>query len=121
MMTSYIEAYTITYGRSTVSNPQNTPTPDKVVNQILDHLPTDVWTDGKTFIDPECGTGQFLIAVAKRKTMLGHANALESIYGTDISSKKVDVCKANLLAICGDTVENRATVNNNVRCEDSLA
>ena len=117
MMTSYIQVYTITYGRSTVSSPQNTPTPDKVVNQILDHLPADVWTDGKTFIDPECGTGQFLTAVAERKTILGHANALESIYGTDISPKRINECRANLLAICGDTVENRATVNNNIRCE----
>lgn len=108
------------YGRSTVSNPQNTPTPDKVVNEILDHLPLDVWIEGKTFIDPECGTGQFLMAVAERKITHGHANALESIYGTDISSEKIDKCRANLLAICGDTVENRVIVNNNIRCEDIL-
>lgn len=43
-----------------------TPTP--LVKEILNKLPQEVWTDpSKTFLDPACGNGQFLIQVLKKK------------------------------------------------------
>jgi site-specific DNA-methyltransferase (adenine-specific) len=42
-------------------------TPPKMVNQILDTLPTKIWQDKKiTFLDPATKTGVFLREIAKR-------------------------------------------------------
>lgn len=41
--------------------------PKEIVNEMLDKLPPDVWTDkNKTFCDPVCGTGKFLIGIYER-------------------------------------------------------
>ena len=42
-------------------------TPPKVVNQMLDMLPEELWHDsGATFLDPACKSGVFLREIAKR-------------------------------------------------------
>lgn len=42
-------------------------TPPQLVNQILDMLPKDLWSDEKTtFLDPVCKSGVFLREIAKR-------------------------------------------------------
>ncbi len=42
-------------------------TPPKVVNQMLDLLPQEIWRDARaTFLDPACKTGVFLREIAKR-------------------------------------------------------
>jgi site-specific DNA-methyltransferase (adenine-specific) len=42
-------------------------TPPQLVNQILDLLPVDIWSDkNATFLDPGCKSGVFLREIAKR-------------------------------------------------------
>ena len=42
-------------------------TPPQLVNEILDQLPPEVWTDPtKTWLDNSCGHGAFLVAVKER-------------------------------------------------------
>ena len=42
-------------------------TPPSLVNQILDMLPKEIWSDKKaTFLDPACKSGVFLREIAKR-------------------------------------------------------
>jgi len=42
-------------------------TPPSLVNQILDMLPNEIWSDKKaTFLDPGCKSGVFLREIAKR-------------------------------------------------------
>lgn len=42
-------------------------TPPKVVNQMLDMLPEELWHDsGATFLDPACKSGVFLWEIPKR-------------------------------------------------------
>jgi site-specific DNA-methyltransferase (adenine-specific) len=42
-------------------------TPPQLVNQILDMLPKEIWSDKKaTFLDPGCKSGVFLREIAKR-------------------------------------------------------
>lgn len=42
-------------------------TPPQLVNQILDMLPKEIWSDRKaTFLDPGCKSGVFLREIAKR-------------------------------------------------------
>jgi predicted RNA methylase len=95
-------------------------TPTKLVLEILSKLPSDVWLDGKTYLDPTCGNGQFLAAVLIIKQELNHTDPLKTIYGVDIMQDNVDECRERLLAIVGDSEENRKIVENNIRCEDGL-
>lgn len=76
-----------------------------LVNEILDRLTLDsnnsVWEEEKTFIDPACGDGQFLVEVLKRKLEKTHnpIKALESIFGTDIMIDNIEICRLRLLKI----------------------
>ena len=71
-------------------------------------------------MDPECGDGNFLIAIALRKKGLNHINILATLYGTDINRHNVEACRTKLLAMFGDNKENRKLVENNIRCENAL-
>jgi type I restriction-modification system DNA methylase subunit len=93
-------------------------TPSKLVLKMLAHLPRSVWQEGKTFIDPSCGNGNFLIEVAKRKKHRGHKIILETIFGVDIMPDNVAECKTRLLEIVGDTESNRRVVDKNIVCAD---
>lgn len=95
-------------------------TPTELVLEILDQLPDQVWEDGKTYLDPTAGNGQFLAAVLIIKMELGHKNPLSTIYGVDIMQDNVDECRQRLIDIAGDTPENWDIVRNNIRCEDGL-
>jgi len=79
-------------------------TPDKIVNDMLDlvseQLPEDESYITKTFLEPACGDGQFLIRILYRKLLqvqklpieqrqLALVKAVSSIYGVDIQEKNV--------------------------------
>ena len=80
-------------------------TPLKLVNEILDRLSLDsnnsVWEESKTFVDPACGNGNFLIEVLKRKLNKGHDPliALQTIYGADIMKDNCQECRLRLLKV----------------------
>ena len=95
-----------------------TPTP--LVLEILEQLPSIVWEEGKTYLDPTCGNGQFLAPVLIIKLALGHSDALSTIYGVDIMQDNVDETRQRLIDIAGDNVSNWEIVRNNIRCEDGL-
>lgn len=95
-------------------------TPTELVLEILDQLPEQVWEDGKTYLDPTCGNGQFLAAVLIIKMELGHSNPLSTIYGVDIMQDNVNECRQRLIDIAGDTPNNWEIVRNNIRCKDGL-
>lgn len=95
-------------------------TPTKIVLDILEELSDDHWEDGKTFLDPTCGNGQFLTSIAIIKKELGHSSILSSIYGVDLMEDNVSECKERLLAIAGDTKTNRDILDANILCKDGL-
>lgn len=46
---------------------EESSTPASIVNEMLDKLPKEIWSDkNKTFLDPVCGTGKFLIGIYER-------------------------------------------------------
>ena len=95
-----------------------TPTP--LVQEILDQLPKEVFTDPtKTFLDPSCGDGQFLGEVLIRKVENGSTfeQALSTIYGADLMQDNVDLCRERLL--CGRE-DLRHIVEQNIVCADAL-
>ena len=95
-----------------------TPTP--LVQEVLDQLPQELFTDpNKTFLDPSCGDGQFLGEVLIRKMENGSTfeQALSTIYGVDLMQDNVDLCRERLL--CGRE-DLRHIVEKNIVCHDGL-
>jgi hypothetical protein len=80
-------------------------TPSTLVNEILDKLPPEVWTNpSKTFLDPTAGNGNFLIEVKRRLLEHGHSeqHILENmIYGADLMP---DNCIEMIHRLYGDGV-----------------
>lgn len=95
-----------------------TPTP--LVQEILDKLPKELFTDPtKTYLDPSCGDGQFLSEVLIRKVENGQdfETALSTIYGVDLMPDNVRLCQDRLL--CGRE-DLRHIVERNIVCADAL-
>jgi hypothetical protein len=78
-------------------------TPLAMVDEMLDLLPREMWAahPSRTYLEPSCGDGNFLVAILERKlrsidesleldrrTFFGLA-ALSSIYGIDISRENI--------------------------------
>ena len=72
-----------------------------------------------TFIDRSCGDGQFLASVLYRKLQNGidFETALSTIYGLDIMSDNILLCRERLL--CGRE-DLRHIVQTNLVCADGL-
>jgi hypothetical protein len=77
-------------------------TPPHLVEEMLDHLPEEVFAVGPaaTFLEPACGDGNFLVAVLARKlervVSTGRSDraalvvrATSTIYGIDISRENI--------------------------------
>ena len=96
-------------------------TPDELVKKMLDKLPAITWKEGKTFIDPCCGNGNFLVHVLQRKIKKGHSpiEALRTIYGLDIMRDNIRECRLRLLNVINKyekvTKEHVKIVFQNVR------
>ena len=76
-------------------------TPNSLVNDILNKLPEEVWKEEKTFFDPACGNGNFLIWILSRKISKGNLpiEALKTVYGTDIKQDNIRECRLRLLKV----------------------
>lgn len=77
-----------------------TPTP--LVQEMLDELPSEVFTDAtKTFLEPSCGDGQFLSEVVIKKMENGstYEQALSTIYGIDLMEDNCIECIKRLYGV----------------------
>jgi hypothetical protein len=85
-------------------------TPAWVVNDMLNMLPEEVWEVGKTFLEPACGEGAFLIEVYRRKLEIINtetqedwewqsAIATSSIYGIELLEDNAEQCTMNLMRV----------------------
>jgi hypothetical protein len=74
-------------------------TPAALVSEMLDKLPADCWLPHKTFLEPSCGNGNFLVAILERKLDMGHPplQALATIYGVDIMEDNIVESRKRLL------------------------
>lgn len=109
-------------------------TPLELVDEILDQLPGDQFTDpSKTFLDPACGDGNFLVQVIRYKIHNGSTvqQALETTYGVELMADNVRHCKERLLALADDHDDEifgmkeakkkyGTIVDNNIVCADTL-
>ena len=98
-------------------------TPTSLVQEILDKLPDEVFSDyTKTFLDPSCGDGQFLSEVVIRK--MGSSGctleqALSTTYGVELMEDNVKLCKERLSGP-NPTQEILDILDKNIVCADTL-
>jgi type I restriction-modification system DNA methylase subunit len=83
-------------------------TPTELVNEMLDKLPKEVWLDPtKTWLDPACGTGNFLLEVYRRlmdslKEIIPNEEERREhilnnqIHGVELQERNVILCKMRL-------------------------
>jgi 2-polyprenyl-3-methyl-5-hydroxy-6-metoxy-1,4-benzoquinol methylase len=94
-------------------------TPDWLVQEMLDSLSTD-WDnipDDETFIDPTCGSGNFLVALAKRGV------PLKNIYGVDLMEDNIQMTKHRLTQCYKDSMSPEDInfhLDRNIICADAL-
>ncbi len=95
-------------------------TPTELVREILEQLPVELFCDpSKTFLDNSCGDWQFLgeILIRKLENGIDFETALGSIYGVDLMTDNVELCRERLL--CGRQ-DLRHIVEKNIVCADAL-
>lgn len=85
-------------------------TPTALVIEMLRRLPIDSFGPGKNVLDPACGDGQFLVAAKWLKIChfeMSKSEALGEIFGIDIMSDNVELCRARLgggTIVVGDAI-----------------
>jgi len=79
-------------------------TPTKLVNEMLDKLPSECWLPDRKFFEPSCGNGNFLVAILQRKLDAGHSHiqALSTIWGVDIMKDNVIESRKRMLQVVID-------------------
>lgn len=108
-------------------------TPEWVVRKMCDELPPEAFEISKTFLEPSCGTGNFLVEVFRRKlencrNASEGLRALASIYGVDILADNVVESRNRLLNMYqekfpdkdGFTTAALNIITRNIICADFL-
>ena len=73
-------------------------TPQELVGQMLAALKDECWQPGIKFLDPACGTGNFLVAVVEKKIEAGLSakEAIKTTYGVDIMEDNIIECRRRI-------------------------
>lgn len=110
-------------------------TAEREVKAMCDLIPEEVWQDlTKTFLEPACGNGNFLVEIFERKLKYckdekGGLKALASIVGIDIAEDNcfesrvrlmTMYCKAFPKASEASLLLASGILQNNIICGDSL-
>ena len=79
-------------------------TAEREVNAMLDLVRQETERIDSRFLEPACGTGNFLVEILRRKLQLVHSDcemvqAVCSIYGIDILEDNVEECRERLLGV----------------------
>lgn len=95
-------------------------TPPEIVNAMLDLVKQETERIDSRFLEPACGTGNFLTEILKRKLKIVEDRykknqleyeryavlAVSSIYGIDIQEDNVQECRYNLFSIVDASYTN---------------
>lgn len=83
-------------------------TPPEVVSHMCDLLEAEspgAFGIEKTFLEPSCGDGAFILEILRRKfagcrTREDYRAAIGSVYGFEIQADNVEKCIENVTALC---------------------
>lgn len=110
-------------------------TAEREVKAMCDLIPSDVWENiESTFLEPACGTGNFIVEILKRKYQRCRnekdgLKALASVVGVDIQEDNCRECRARLLKQYTERFPNASgftvilaggILENNIICGDFL-
>ena len=110
-------------------------TAEREVKAMCDLISSDIWENAKsTFLEPACGTGNFLVEILSRKysqckTEKDGLKALASVVGIDIQQDNVEECRERLLRQYIERFPNAnelsvimasGILKNNIICGNSL-
>lgn len=110
-------------------------TAEREVKAMCDLIPNEMWNNiESTFLEPSCGTGNFLVEIYGRKLILCKTEkdglkALNSIMGIDIQEDNVIETRLRLYKMFIDKFPNASNfavlmanliLQNNIICGDSL-
>ena len=96
-----------------ISGTQEFFTPKFLCDEMLDKIPEEDWKDiTKTFLDPTCGNGNFLVNIYERKlkwcnSVNDSLIALKSIYGTELMEDNTNECRNRLYLLFKEFCDNR--------------
>lgn len=111
-------------------------TPERIVREMCDLIPSETWDNiESTFLEPCCGTGNFLVEIFARKLKRckderDGLKALASIVGIDIQADNVQESQKRLMVQFLQAYPNASELSillaegileNNILCGDSLA
>jgi hypothetical protein len=108
-------------------------TPPHIVEAMLDLVKNETLRIESRFLEPACGTGNFLVEVLRRK--LGEVDrrykssqrewernaivAVMSLYGIDIQEDNVRECRRRLLDIFREQYVRRYKAKGDLRCQEA--
>ena len=107
-------------------------TPERVVRDMCDMLERespDAFDPERTFLEPTCGEGAFIVEILRRKfdrckTRSDYRTALRSVYGFEIQADNVAACIENVMELCREyfkpTKEELEIINDHIIMCDSL-
>lgn len=107
-------------------------TPPEVVSHMCDLLEEEspgAFAIEKTFLEPTCGDGAFILEILRRKftrcrTHDDYRAALESVYGFEIQADNVAACIENVTALCREyfkpTKDDLKIISDHIIMCDSL-
>lgn len=104
-------------------------TSSQTVNEMLDLLPEETFQPEKTFLEPTCGEGVFILEILKRKfanckKRKDYTVALGSVYGMELQEDNVLICIDNIINLCTEyfnpTKAEIELINNHIIQADSL-
>lgn len=83
-------------------------TPPEVVRDMCDMLEREspgAFEPGRTFLEPTCGDGAFVVEILRRKfqrcrSRRDYTAALKSVYGLEIQPDNVAACIENVKRLC---------------------
>lgn len=83
-------------------------TPLPTVNEMLDTLEAAdpaIFDPPRTFLEPACGDGAFVVEILRRKFErcrypADYRTALESVYGFELQADNVAACIRNVIELC---------------------
>lgn len=95
-------------------------TPECIIEEMVKNIPDKDWANpAKTFLDPNCGNGQILCYILKRRLAAGVSkkDAISTMFGIELMKDNTDLCRQRLAEILG-THEFDDIIKHNIVCSD---
>lgn len=104
-------------------------TAQREVAGMCDLLPPEMFKPDKTFLEPACGEGAFVIEILRRKfvnckTRADYSAALRSVYAFELQADNVEITIQNVTELCKEhfrpTKDDLQTINDHIIQADAI-